>query len=156
MEQCRTDPCVFRMAVDGKAEMTYIVIAGSSETCKDFHVALAKKFPTNNLGELTWCTGCTVKRDWELGTLESTKKAFIESMSNRFGVKSSPDIPATFGVVRGPRQEDAPRGDWPYREAVGSLTWLSIMTKSDISNAVTRCGPPLSPTHGQAPEGTYE
>ena len=27
-------------------------------------------------------------------------------------------------------------GGWPVREAVGSLLWLSIMTQSDITNAV--------------------
>ena len=86
MEQCRTDPCVFRMVVDGKVELIMavhvddIVIAGSDETCKDFHAALVTKFPTNNLGELTWYTGCAFKRDWELGTLEITQKSFIESM----------------------------------------------------------------------------
>ena len=103
MEQCRTDPCVFRMVVDGKVELIMavhvddIVIAGSDETCKDFHAALVTKFPTNNLGELTWYTGCAFKRDWELGTLEITQKAFIESMLNRFGVNSPSDIPATPG-----------------------------------------------------------
>ena len=44
-------------------------VAGSDETCRDFHTALVKKFPTNNLGELTWYTGCDFKRDCELGTL---------------------------------------------------------------------------------------
>ena len=57
----------------------------------------------------------------ELGTLEITQKAFIESMLNRFGVDSSSDIPATPGVELGPREEGEPGGDWPYREAVGSL-----------------------------------
>ena len=56
------------------------------------------EIPTNNLGELTWYTGCAFKRDWELGKLEITQKAFIESMLNRFGVNSSSDIPTTPGV----------------------------------------------------------
>ena len=81
MESCRTDPFVLRMVVDGNVKLIMdvhvddIVIAGSDETCKDFHAALVTKFPTNNLGELTWYTGCAFKRDWELGTLEITQKA---------------------------------------------------------------------------------
>ena len=51
MEQCRTDPCVFRMVVDGKVQLIMavhvddIVIAGSDESCRDFHAALVTKFP---------------------------------------------------------------------------------------------------------------
>ena len=130
------------MVVDGKVELIMavhvddIVIAGSGETCRDFHAASTTKFPTNNRGELTWCTGCPLKCNWELGTLEITQKAFVESMLNRFGANSSSDLPATPGVELGPREEGQPKGDWPYREAVGSLMWLSTMTRPDISNAV--------------------
>ena len=60
----------------------------------------------------------------ELGTSEITQKAFTESMLNRFDVKL------------GPREEGGLGGDWPSREAVGSLMWLFTMTRPDISNAV--------------------
>ena len=119
MEQRRTNPCVFRMVVDGKVELTMaahvdgIVIAGSDEACRDFHAALNTKCPTNNLGELTWYTDCAVKRNWEFGTLEITQKAFVESMMNRFGVNSPSDVPATPSVELGPREEGEPKGDWP-------------------------------------------
>ena len=51
MEQCKTDSRVFRMVVDGKVELIMvvhvdgIVIAGSDETCRDFHAALTTNSP---------------------------------------------------------------------------------------------------------------
>ena len=36
----------------------------------------------------------------------------------------------------GPKQDDEPGGYWPVREAIGSLMWLSTMTRPDITNAV--------------------
>ena len=56
------------------------------------------------------------------------------------------DMPATPGVELDPREEDEPRGDWPYREAVGSLMWLSTMTRPDSSNAVRTV-----PLHSHSP-----
>ena len=105
------------MAVDGKVELIVavhvddIVIAGSDEISRDVHAVLVKKFRTNNLGELTWYTGCAFKRDWELGTSDITQKSFIESMLNVIGVNSTSGIPPTPRVELGPREEDKLRGD---------------------------------------------
>ena len=132
----------FCMVVDGKVELVMavrldvIVIAGSEEACRDFHAALNKKFPTKNLGELTWYARCVFKLNWKLGSLAITQKSFVESMLNRFGVNSSSDLPATPGIELGPRETGEPKGDWPYRETVDSLMLLLTMTRSDISNAV--------------------
>ena len=130
---------MFRMAVGGKIELivaVHILIAGSNETRRYFYAVLVTKSPTNNLSELTWYPACAFKRDWELRALGITQKALIESMSNRFGVNSSSDTPATSVVELHPREEGELGGDWPYREARGSLIWLSTMPKPAISNAV--------------------
>ena len=68
-------------------------------------------------------------------------------MPNR-GANSFSDLPATPGVELDSREEGEPKGDWPYREPVDSLTWLSTMTQPAISNAV-RAVPHHShnPTH---------
>ena len=83
MEQCRSDPCVFRMVVGAKVELIMAVhvddslIGGSDETCKDFHAALVTKFRSTNLDELTCYTGCALKRHWELGALEIRRRLFF-------------------------------------------------------------------------------
>ena len=138
IEQCRADPCVFRMVVDVKVKLIMaihvddILGADSEGSCRDFHAALVNKFNTNKLGKLLWYTGCAFKRDWELGSSEITQKAFIESILNNFGVNSSSGISTTPGVELGPREEDEPRGDGSHRENVGSLMWLLTMRLFDI------------------------
>lgn len=99
--ECITAPCTFHMVVDGQVKLIAsvleddIVIAGSDKTCRYFHTALIMKFPTNNLGDLTWHAGCAFKRDWKMETLAITQKTYIESILNRVAVNSSPDTPAT-------------------------------------------------------------
>ena len=71
IDQSRTGTWVFRMVVDGRAELIMAVhvddtvIAGLDEAYRDFHAALNTKFPTNNLDVLTWYTGCAFKRNWK-------------------------------------------------------------------------------------------
>ena len=67
-----------------------------------------------------------------MGTLGITQKAFVESMLNRLGVNSTSHNPATPGVELGSTEEGESQGDWPYKEAVKSLVWLSTMTRPDI------------------------
>ena len=83
MEQCKIDPCVFGMVVDGKVELVMavhvdsIVTAGSDNTCRGFHAARVPKFPSNTPQGLTWYTGCAFKPDTDLRTLRITQTTFI-------------------------------------------------------------------------------
>ena len=141
-EKCKADPCVFRKVVDGAVVMIVgvyvddLLIGGSEEDCESLLASLNKTFPTNDLGECTWYDGCGTERDVELGTIKLSQEAYVESLMKRFDVQSISDIPASPCADLGPKQHDEPGGDWPVREAIGSLMWLSTMTRPDITNAV--------------------
>ena len=141
-EQGKADPCIFRKVVDGVVVMIVgvyvddLLVGGSEEDCESLLASLNKKFPTNDLGERTWYDGCGIERDVELGTIKLSQEAYVESLMKRFDVQSISDIPASPGADLGPKQDNEPGGDWPVREAIGSLMWLSTMTRPDTTNAV--------------------
>ena len=141
-EQCKADPCVFRKVVDGAVVMIVgvyvddLLIGGSEEDCESLLASLNKNFPTNDLGWCTWYDGCGIERDVELGTIKLSQEAYVESLMKRFDVQSISVIPASPVADLGPKQDDEPGGDWPVREAIGSLMWLWTMTRPDITNAV--------------------
>ena len=112
------------------------LIGGPEEDCESLLASPNKTFLTNNLGESTSYDGCGIERDIELGTIKLSQEAYVESLMKWFDVQSIPDIPASPGADLGPKQDDGPGGDWPVREAFGSLMWLSTMTRPDITNAV--------------------
>ena len=145
LEQCKTDPCMFRLMKDGvvipvvAVDVDDLFVVGGAKEAAQFHDALDSKFPTNMAGELSWYTGCAVERTFTDGTIEMSQTAFVEELLKRFEnqcpPKTSP-IPANPLIELDPRTEDDPGGKWPCREAVESLLCLSNMTRPNIANAV--------------------
>ena len=142
MEQCKTDPCVFRKIRDGKLVMILavhvddIAVAGVPDEIEKLEKVLNEDFSTANLGLLNLFTGCVVEQDVEHGFVTISQTPFIETLAKRFDVTKTFEHPAVVGADLDARKEGESGGPWPYREAVGSLMWLVTMTRPDIANAV--------------------
>ena len=69
MEQCMTDPYVFRLIREGKLVLILdvhvddMVVAGTRVEVNKLLVTLNKDFETNDRGELSFFTGCTITQD---------------------------------------------------------------------------------------------
>ena len=142
MEQCKADPCVFRLIRDAVVVMIVcvhvddiITVAGESEACDFLSTCLLREFQTTG-GELSWYLGCAFERDRKGGVLRASQRAFIESVVSRYGVEAVSDLPASQSADLGPRRDDEPVCDKPVRATVCSLIWLGGMTRPDIANAV--------------------
>ena len=82
-------------------------------------------------------TGCAFVRGWESGVLEMNQTAYAENLVAQYGVSATSNIPGSPGVILGPRKDGEPgdNDEFPlYRLQVGSLMWLSVMTRPDIAN----------------------
>ena len=113
-----------------------MIVAGNSKDCKWLHERLCKVFPVNNLGPLTWYTGCAFERSSDNASIKIVQTAFIDKIIERFNVRTTAPTPAFSGRVLRPKEEAEPGGQWPFREAVGSLMWVATMSRPDIANAV--------------------
>ena len=142
MEQCMTDPCVFRLIREGKLVLILAVhvddmtVAGTRVEVNKLLVTLNKDFETNDLGELSFFTGCTITQNTEKGLTSISQKMFMETIAIRFDVTTTSPYPASPCANLGARVEGESGGTWPYKEAVGGLMWLVFMSRPDITNAV--------------------
>ena len=141
MDQCKADPCVFRLNKDGVVFMIVcvhvdgITVAGESKARGFLRTCFLEEFQTTG-GGLSWYVGYAFERDRKGDVLRTSQRAFIESVVNRYGADAVSDLPASQSAYLGPRRSDEPVYDKPVRAAAGSLIWLGGMTRPDIANAV--------------------
>ena len=142
MEQCMTDPGVFRLIREGKLVLILAVhiddmaIAGTRVEVNKLLVTLNKDFETNDPGELSFFTGCTITQDTENDLTSISQKTFIETLARRFDVITTSPYPASPRANLGARVEGESGGTWSYEEAVGGLIWLVVMSRRDTTNAL--------------------
>ena len=88
------------------------------------------------MGEVKFFLGCAFIRDREAGTIEISQESYIRSVLERFNICRTSPILASLANDNRSLMEDERAGDVPFREVVGSLMWIAIQTRPDISNAV--------------------
>ena len=71
-----------------------------------------------------------------MGTLTISQKTFADELVKKFCVTSTQSVPLRVGVKQEEFDKDERVENWPFRELVDSLMWLSILMRPDISNAV--------------------
>ena len=142
-QQCLADACVFRLVEEGRVAIIAVVhvddifAVGLNNRCDVFRDELNRMVPVKNLGELRWYGGCHHTREREMGTLTISQKTFADELVKKFCVTSTQSVPLRVGVKLEEFNEDERVENWPFRELVGSLMWLSIIsTRPDIANAV--------------------
>ena len=141
-EQCMADVCVFRLIEDGRVEITAVVhvddifAVGQKERRDRLYVDLNRTIPVKNLGDLKWYRGCRYSRDRKRGTLTISQQSFVEELVKKFRVTSVQSVSLRVGVKLEESGEAEQTESWRFRELVGGLMWLAILTRPDISNAV--------------------
>ena len=148
MKQCKAEPWVFHRIVKNEVSLMVgvhvddIIVSRDQDLCDEFFSQLKQRVPVKNLGELKMYTGCAFERDWDRGILEMNRMAFAKNMVQQYSISATSNISGSPGVDLGPRKDGEPRGNEEFPKClalVGSLMWLSVMTRPDIANALRAC-----------------
>ena len=133
--------CIISLYVDD------LVIAGSSRAIIDrVKRQLSENYEMKDLGVVNHILGCEARHNEETGTTYLSQYQFTKSACDKFFPNDlSPcETPFDSTVVLSKSmspQSPAEKGEMsniPYREAVGTLLWLSLGTRPDICYAVSQ------------------
>ena len=97
--KCSADPCVYIKSVkwkDGKIEFVIIALyvdniilcSNNTDMFKKEKLALAKRFKVEDLGELHYVLGMSMKRNRTLRTLSISQTKYHEGVLKRFNMKN--------------------------------------------------------------------
>ena len=83
-----------------------------------------------------YCLGVEVERT--PGTLHIHQGTYIQKALKRFNMENCNTAPTPMDRLPLPNINKEPTADFPYREIVGTLQYLSIATRPDITIAVSQ------------------
>jgi hypothetical protein len=149
-QKLEADPAVFYVCVRQDVVILAIHIddctfTGSSEFLQETYKArIGKKFKLTDLGPISWLLGFAITCDRAARTLTLSQEAYISTILHRFNFENCKPlaIPMDLNTQLSKEQcpttieEMAEMRAVPYREAVGSLNWVAVGTRPDITFVV--------------------
>jgi hypothetical protein len=138
------DPSLFTL--HHKTDITYllvyvddILIAGKDmAVINDIKSNLSSIFDVRDLGEAAFFLGMEINRNRDNHTLSLTQARATHALLDKYNMKATKTkatpLSSSTRLVKGDNDKD--RTSQPYSELIGSLLYLSICTRPDISQAV--------------------
>lgn len=141
--QSQNDPCLYMRNVKGKC--CYILIyvddllvaSEHQELLIECERILSNKFKMKNLGEVRNYLGMQVDKDL-LGNFTINQSAYISSIIAEFGLTNAKisNVPIEVSYGKGGNSEVLTNNE-KYRQLIGSLLYISVNTRPDISASVS-------------------
>jgi histone deacetylase 1/2 len=128
------------------------------EWTKAFKAAFAARFEIKDLGEPSRVLGMSVERDRVKGTLKLHQGPYVRDMMQRFKMADCKpvDYPSPAAPASHTGDLCSSEDSHTYRMIVGSLIFLSRLTRPDINEAITRlCRYMHAPTKGHLKDVLY-
>ena len=143
--QAISDPCLY-IASEGELFLIAvyvddIVLAGSSDArMKEVKQALSQKFQVKDLGELHYFLGVKIIQNQKNRTVWIGQQAYAVDILKKFGLDDAKPVqtPVDTSITLTPgKSDDACVDQKLFQSAVGSLLYLSIATRPDVTYAVS-------------------
>ena len=114
-----------------------LVAAKIAADIKHVEDKLTKVFKVRDLGEAKYFRGMSLDRDRQAKTLKMTQERLGTELVRRYGIKESKtkSVPMNTSIKLVQATEDSLL-EFPYSGLVGSLLYLSVCTRPDISQAM--------------------
>ena len=137
------DQCIFIGFVCGWLVYEALFVDDGFVACKSSEVlsyilkVLSQEFEIT-VGDASYFVGMQIKRNREKKEMIIHQSAYIQQVINKFGMSDAKSIsvPADPNVILESSDESVSVSELPYRQLVGSLMYIAIVSRPDIGFAV--------------------
>ena len=141
--QSTSDPCIYKTEGETVIIAVYvddILTAGSEQRMIEVKEAIANQFEVKDMGELKYILGVTVDQKTNPGGIWIGQPGYTERVLQKFNMEDAKPVltPVNTSVKLTKAEENCETFDQGlYQSTVGSLLYLSIWTRPDITFAVS-------------------
>lgn len=145
-KQCKNEPCVF---IKRKNNNSIVIIAlyvddffvfyNDFNEVKILKASLENNFKIKDLGPITHALGMKIERDRDKHEIKISQKQYLISVLTRFGMLECNPVrtPLEPNVKLSSAKGETNEEKLPYQQLIGTLMYLSVTTRPDISFAVS-------------------
>lgn len=98
---------------------------------------MIKKFKIKYLGEVRNCLGMRVTQDKKNGTITPDQESYINRLLKWFNITDTKIVSTPMEIGLNLSRENDICPQIPYQQLIGSLMYLSVLTRPDISYYVS-------------------
>lgn len=152
LEKSKADPCIYHRKLSGKRLIVAIYVDDLLIFSKEKHEekrlkkSLQQKFEMKDLGNAKQFLGINIERNERHGNIHIHQSEYIKRTLERFRMQdcnpistpADPNVRLTAKTQTSKSEEDKDISKTSYQEAVGSLLYLSQISRPDISFAVNQ------------------
>jgi hypothetical protein len=121
------------------------ITSSSGELLQDYKRKINAHHSITDLGPIHWLLGIKITRDRKARTISLSQESFINTIIRCFNLEEAKAIPFPITPNISYSTKDAPTdkteavrmANTPYRQAIGSLMYVAVATRPDISYAVS-------------------
>ena len=141
--RCPADPCVFYNEKKSLLIGIYVddlYVCYENEVCIDkLKNCLINYFDIRDLGEAKQILGMRMKREGK-HTIYLDQSQYIKELLEKFNMKDCNGVatPLEVGKLLNKAKDEEKIENVPYQELLGSLNYLSVCTRPDITHAVSK------------------
>lgn len=138
------NPCVYIQKCEGKILIVAVYVddillmSNVVKWLNEFKQSFNAKFEIKDLGIVKNCLGMEFK--FGEGFIEISQSGYVEAVLKKFGMENTKSVvtPLDLGIKlkKSNVVEASEKQTYPFRELIGSLMYLAVATRPDISFAV--------------------